>query len=71
MLVLSRRVGTTIRIGDDIYVTVVRVNRGRVLLGITAPQSLLINRIDGIPVPVKSCCDVPPIHDIGGEGGGA
>src|SRR4030042_357446 len=44
MLVLSRKVGEKILIGDDIAVTVVRVAQGMVRLGVEAPQDLTIIR---------------------------
>ncbi len=44
MLVLSRKVGEKILIGDDISVTVVRVAQGTVRIGVEAPQSLQIVR---------------------------
>ena len=44
MLVLSRKVGEKILIGDEIAVTVVRVTQGTVRLGVEAPQDLQIVR---------------------------
>ena len=44
MLVLSRKVGEKILIGDDIAITVVRVAQGTVRIGVEAPQSLQIVR---------------------------
>ncbi len=44
MLVLSRRVGEKILIGDEICVTVVRVSQGVVRLGIEAPDKMAIVR---------------------------
>ncbi|MCO6459243.1 MAG: carbon storage regulator [Pirellulaceae bacterium] len=44
MLVLSRKVGERIRIGDEITITVVRLIGGTVRIGIEAPPSLLIVR---------------------------
>lgn len=44
MLVLSRKVGEKILIGDKIAVTVVRVAQGVVRIGIDAPQDLPIVR---------------------------
>ena len=44
MLVLSRKVGERIWIGDDIAVTVVRVTGGGVRLGIEAPHELPVIR---------------------------
>ncbi|QEG21298.1 carbon storage regulator CsrA [Mariniblastus fucicola] len=44
MLVLSRKVGERIWIGDDISVTVVRITGGGVRLGIEAPHELPVVR---------------------------
>ena len=44
MLVLSRKVGERIRIGDGIVVTVVRVTGGGVRLGIEAPPEMPVIR---------------------------
>ena len=44
MLVLSRKVGERILVGDQITITVVRVNNGGVRLGIEAPGDLVVVR---------------------------
>jgi carbon storage regulator len=44
MLVLSRKVGERILIGDEISVTVVRIAGGGVRLGIEAPHELPVVR---------------------------
>jgi carbon storage regulator len=44
MLVLSRKVGERILIGDNISVTVVRVAPGVVRLGVEAPHNMSIIR---------------------------
>lgn len=44
MLVLSRKVGEKILIGDNISVTVVRVAQGIVRIGIEAPKDLAVVR---------------------------
>jgi carbon storage regulator len=44
MLVLARKVGEKILIGDDISVTVVRVAPGMVRIGIEAPNEMSIVR---------------------------
>lgn len=44
MLVLSRKVGERIWIGEDISVTVVRITGGGVRLGIEAPHELPVVR---------------------------
>lgn len=44
MLVLTRRVGESIRIGNDIVVTLVQMGPGKVRIGIEAPDSTTILR---------------------------
>ena len=44
MLVLSRKKGEEINIGDDIVITVRRISGGRVVLGVDAPRSMRIVR---------------------------
>ncbi len=44
MLVLSRRENERIKLGDSIVVTVVRVSRDKVRLGIEAPADMLVLR---------------------------
>ena len=44
MLVLSRKVGQRILIGDDISITIVRIAQGGVRIGIEAPRELSVVR---------------------------
>ncbi len=44
MLILTRRIGESIRIGDDICVTVLEVKGQQVRLGIAAPTSVRVHR---------------------------
>ncbi|MDR1923354.1 MAG: carbon storage regulator [Planctomycetaceae bacterium] len=44
MLVLSRREGEIIRIGNDIFVTIVHAAKDRVRIGIEAPHDAVILR---------------------------
>ena len=44
MLVLSRKIGERILIGEEISITVVRVAQGGVRLGIVAPSGLTVMR---------------------------
>lgn len=46
MLVLSRRPGESITIGDDIVVHVHRIGRGRVSLAIDAPRHVPVVRTE-------------------------
>lgn len=44
MLVLSRKVGEAIKLGDDITVVVTAIKGGRVRLGVEAPKDVVISR---------------------------
>ncbi len=44
MLVLSRKNGERIKIGDNIYLTVVRIAGDKVRLGLEAPSDVIILR---------------------------
>lgn len=44
MLVLTRRLGESIVISDDIRVTVVSMNGGQVRIGIDAPKQVSVHR---------------------------
>ncbi len=44
MLVLTRKVGEVIWVGDDVKVTVCRLENGQVRIGIDAPIELSIDR---------------------------
>lgn len=44
MLVLSRKLGERICIGDNIFITVVDINRGKIRLGIEAPRNVPVYR---------------------------
>ncbi|WP_124341194.1 carbon storage regulator CsrA, partial [Cellulomonas algicola] len=46
MLVLSRRVGERLVIGDDIVVTVIEVRSDGVRLGIDAPRDVRVHRAE-------------------------
>jgi len=44
MLILTRRVGETIVIGDDVVVTVLGIKGNQVRIGINAPKDLSVHR---------------------------
>ncbi|MCD6046213.1 MAG: csrA [Gammaproteobacteria bacterium] len=70
MLILTRTVGETFIIGDDIRVVVIGVNRNQVRLGIEAPLDVSIHRseiYDRIQNEKKGEGDVEikdDIHDV-------
>ncbi|MFN5533780.1 MAG: carbon storage regulator [Planctomycetaceae bacterium] len=51
MLVLARRVGQAVRLGDDIWVQVLEIRGGRVRLGILAPRTVVVRREEQLPEP--------------------
>lgn len=44
MLVLSRRLGETLIIGDDVKVTILGISGNQVRLGIAAPKDVSVHR---------------------------
>ena len=44
MLILTRRVGETLMVGDDITVTVLGVKGNQVRLGVDAPKDVKVHR---------------------------
>jgi carbon storage regulator len=44
VLILTRRVGEKVMIGDDVSVTVLRVKGNQVRLGVEAPKSVSVQR---------------------------
>ncbi|HEY1874686.1 MAG TPA: carbon storage regulator CsrA [Steroidobacteraceae bacterium] len=44
MLILTRRPGESVKIGDDITITVLAVRGNQLRLGFTAPQNVAVHR---------------------------
>lgn len=44
MLILTRRVGETLMIGDDVTVTVLGVKGNQVRIGVNAPKDIAVHR---------------------------
>ena len=44
MLILTRKANETIRINDDISITVISVSGQQVRIGVTAPESVAVHR---------------------------
>ena len=58
MLVLSRKLGEKIFIGENICITVVDIDRGKIRLGIEAPRDVPIYRQELLPL--KGTDATPP-----------
>jgi carbon storage regulator len=58
MLVVSRKIGQRIFIGDNIVVTLVDVDRGKVRIGVEAPNDVRILREELLDRPSNE--DQPP-----------
>lgn len=59
MLVLSRKLGEKIYIGDNICITVVDIDRGKIRLGIEAPRDVPIYRQELLPLKSTTESNVP------------
>lgn len=44
MLILTRRVGETVNIGDDVTLTILGVKGNQVRVGINAPKTIAVHR---------------------------
>jgi len=54
MLVLSRKVGQRIHLGDDVVITIVRTGGDAVRVGIDAPKDVKIVREELLATPPKA-----------------
>lgn len=72
MLVLTRRVGEKIRIGDDVVITLLGIRGNQYKIGIDAPISIRVNREeiwqrmqdpDSCDTPVELLDKVESRHD--------
>lgn len=73
MLILTRRIGERIFIGDEVFITVVGIRGDQIRFGIEAPRSVVVPRrklLDRIGEESKSIT-APSEHQGGGVGPGA
>lgn len=61
MLILTRRIGETIVINDDIRITIVSVRGNQIRVGIQAPREVPVHReeVYGTPKPTSVEVDKP------------
>jgi carbon storage regulator len=69
MLVLTRRVSESIRIGDDVVVTVVQIAPGKVRIGIEAPPGCMILREELIDRAAERTAPAPRLSADSLQGG--
>jgi carbon storage regulator len=46
MLVISRRVGEELKIGEDIYIKIIDIDKNQVKIGLEAPKEITILRME-------------------------
>lgn len=68
MLVLTRKPGEAIVIGDDVEIEIVAIGGGKVRVGITAPRSTTVHRKE---VYVELQAQEPPDDGAAPSGNGA
>ena len=61
MLVLSRKLGEKIYIGENICITVVDIDRGKIRLGIEAPRDVPIFRQELVAAPNAVVSQAPAL----------
>lgn len=61
MLILTRRVGETVMIGNDVTVTVLAVNGHQVRVGVNAPKAIPVHR-EEVFERIKAERDAPTVH---------
>lgn len=62
MLILTRRVGETLMVGDEVSVTVLGVKGNQVRLGVNAPRDVAVHR-EEIYERIKQEQDGAPVND--------
>jgi carbon storage regulator len=53
MLVLSRKLGQRFQVGNDVRVTIVKIERNSVRIGIEAPGDVTVYREEIIPIETE------------------
>ena len=67
MLILARRVGETLMIGDDVTITILSVRDGQIRIGVNAPESTVVQREEVYEkVRKENAAVVPQVSAPGG-----
>lgn len=66
MLILTRKAGETVYIGEDIAVTVLKASRGQLSIGITAPKVIPVVREELVPSSTGAPAVCLPPNDSAG-----
>ena len=61
MLVLSRKLGEKIIIGENICITVIDIDRGKIRLGIEAPREIPVYRQELLTTPNAPAAPANPV----------
>lgn len=62
MLILTRKIGETIKIGDDIQVAVLGVKGNQVRLGVDAPREVSVHREEIYEKILEEESEEPVVH---------
>jgi carbon storage regulator len=68
MLVLRRRVGEVIAIGNDIEIEVMEISRTRVKLGVSAPRAISVTRKETASVATENRKALELVSTRGAQG---